>query len=241
MKKVAFLFFLLLFFGFSLNAQTNLREHVSAFNMTSFTYKHDKNWMAYLELQMRSIEDYSLPNYYEVKGGIGYNIKGHQPFIGVGKYGTYRDRKIYQEELRLWLQYVYSHRISSFKLDHRVRAEKRMFHYPQTETDDDTERYRYRLSVTLPLNSEKLQPGTIFANTFEELFFGPELPTFKRNRLFTGFGYVVDDNISTNIGYMWQREFGRTSNRNLHFVYFGVNFTFDREKMGSHVPFPVAD
>jgi hypothetical protein len=36
--------------------------------------------MAYLELQTRSIEEFSKPDY-EVKGGIGYNIdKNNQPF-----------------------------------------------------------------------------------------------------------------------------------------------------------------
>ena len=77
-------------------SQTN--EHLSSFNMVSFTYKHDKKWMAYLELQTRSIEEFSKPDYYEVKGGIGYNIdKNNQPLIGLGRYGTYKDSKFYRD------------------------------------------------------------------------------------------------------------------------------------------------
>ena len=30
--------------------------------------------MLNLELQERSIEDFSKPDYYEIKGGIGYNL-----------------------------------------------------------------------------------------------------------------------------------------------------------------------
>lgn len=231
----------LMLFPLSSTAQTNPREHISGFNMTSLTYKHNKNWMAYAELQLRAIEDYSMPNYYEMKGGIGYTVGKHQPFIGIGKYGTYQDRKFYQDELRLWLQYVYSHKIEKLKVDHRLRAEKRMFHYPQTGLNDDTERYRYRLSLTMPLNTSNIEEGTVFANAFEEIFVGPELPHFKRNRLFGGFGYVLNDYISSNIGYMWQREFGRSNIRNLHFLYFGVNFTIDRLKISPPREIPVAD
>lgn len=50
------------------------KEHISSFNMLSITYKFSKKWMAYTEFQTRSIEDYSYIDYYEMKGGVGYNI-----------------------------------------------------------------------------------------------------------------------------------------------------------------------
>ncbi len=219
------------------------KEHLSGFNMTSFTYKHDKHWMAYLELQERSIEEFSMPDYYEMKGGIGYNInKNNQPFIGFGKYGTYKNSKFYQNEYRIWLQYIFSQNIGKLKIDHRARAEKRFFDFPQTGKTDNTERYRYRMALTLPLNNKKVVPKTFFVNAFEELFFGPDLPTFKRNRVFAGFGYQFNSYVGTNLGYMWQREFAVSGNKNLHFVYFGLNFTFDRLKyMEEHHRIPVAD
>lgn len=211
-------------------AQTNPREHISSFNVATLTYKHDENWQALLELQSRGIEDFVKIDYYEVKGGIGYNIGNHQPFVGIGTYGTYRNSKFYQREMRLWLQYIYSHNIDRLKLDHRVRAEKRFFSYPQTDTEENTERYRYRLAASVPLNNEKMQANTFYVNAFEELFFGPELPAFKRNRLFGGVGYVYSRNVSANLGYMWQREFSASGQRNLHFMYFALNFTIDRLK-----------
>ena len=132
--------------------------------------------------------------------------------------------------MRLWLQYIYSHNIDRLKLDHRVRAEKRFFSYPQTDTEENTERYRYRLTASVPLNNEKMQANTFYVNAFEELFFGPELPAFKRNRLFGGVGYVYSRNVSANLGYMWQREFSASGRGNLHFMYFALNFTIDRQK-----------
>ena len=237
MKKLLILFILI---GYFASAQTD--EHLSSFNMVSFTYKHDKKWMAYLELQDRAIEEFSKPDYYEVKGGIGYNIdKNNQPFIGIGRYGTYKESKFYQEEFRIWLQYIFSLKISKLKIDHRLRAEKRFFYFPQSGLADNTSRFRYRMALTLPLNKDKIEPNTFFLNAFEEVFAGPNAPNFKRNRLFGGFGYQLNDYIGANMGYMWQREFANSGNRSLHFLYFALNFTFDRLKYNEMHQIPVAD
>lgn len=237
MKKLLILFILI---GYFASAQTD--EHLSSFNMVSFTYKHDKKWMAYLELQDRAIEEFSKPDYYEVKGGIGYNIdKNNQPFIGIGRYGTYKESKFYQEEFRIWLQYIFSQKISKLKIDHRLRAEKRFFYFPQSGLADNTSRFRYRMALTLPLNKEKIEPNTFFLNAFEEVFAGPNAPNFKRNRLFGGFGYQLNDYFGANMGYMWQREFANSGNRSLHFLYFALNFTFDRLKYNEMHQIPVAD
>ena len=203
-------------------------QNLSGFGVMSLTYKITPKWMAYGELQARSIQDFSIPDYYELKGGIGYNFKkNHQPFIGIGRYVTFRDHDLYQQEIRLWGQYTLTQNVSKLKIDHRVRAEKRFFDYPQTDEKSDTERYRYRLSGTLPLNTEKVQQNTFFLNAFEEIFVGPGDPGFKRNRLFTGMGYQLEKNMGTVIGYMWQREFSTSGNKDLHFLYWGLNFTID--------------
>lgn len=241
MAKTNWILFLILITGFC-KSQTNSSEHISGFNMASITYKQDKHWLFYIESQARQIEDYSKIDYYEIKGGIGYNInKNHQPFIGVGKYGTYKSDKLYQNEIRLWLQYIYSHNINRLKLDHRVRLEKRFFDFPQTDTQIEDSRARYRLTLTLPINNKKTVPGTFFVNAFDEIFFAPKEPNFKRHRVFGGFGYVFNDYLNVNMGYLWQREFAFTGNRNLHFMYFGLNFVFDRLKHFEYQKIQVAD
>lgn len=241
MPKILLLF---LFAGVLLSAQ-KAENHVSNFNMTSFTYKHNQKWSLYAELQMRSIEDFMQPDYYEMKGGPMFNInRKNQVMLGIGKYGTYREARFYQRETRLWLQYVLSHSISRVKIDHRVRAEKRFFYFPQTEAQSNDERYRYRLALTIPLTKAKLEPGVLFFNTFEEVFFGPKNPdTFKRNRFFSGLGYQVNQVTNANIGYMWQKELSSVNpDRNYHFIYFGINFTYDRLKdQEGGYSVPVAD
>ncbi len=242
--KKAFLFPLLLL-GFCISAQTEFKPHVSGFMMTSLTYRHNSRWSAYIELQTRSIEDYSHLDYYEMKGGPAYNFnKNNQVLIGFGRYGTYKDNKFSQREYRLWLQYVLSQNAGKVKLDHRARAEKRFFSYPQQNSVANDERFRYRLSATMPLSGDKITPGTFFVNAFEEVFFGPANPgsdIFKRNRTFAGFGYQISPLMNTNFGYMWQKEFVTGGNKNYHFVYFGLNFTINRTQEGHSGGIPVAD
>ena len=239
-------YFLLCLFLFSFfNAQTKDGTDVSNFNMTSFTYKHNSKWSAYIELQTRSLEDFMKPDYYEIKGGPSYNFnKNNAILVGIGKYGTYQDSDLYQKELRIWLQYTLSHKWDRLKIDHRFRAEKRFFDYPQDGTKKNDERFRYRLSLTLPLNSEKIQPGTIFANAFEEIFLVPnDQEFFKRTRTFGGFGYQVNNSINANLGYMFQKEFSSLKGNTVYnFVYLALNFTLDRQKLHDFkAPIPVAD
>ena len=234
--------FVALLVGVMMFGQDGYKEHISNFNMTSFTYKHDKKWSAMMEAQLRSIDDYMLPDYYELKGGIGYNfIKNNQLFVGVGKYGTYEDRVLEQQEVRIWLQYVLTQSISSLKLDHRVRAEKRFYTYPQDGSKHNTERYRYRISATLPLKGDKVEEKSFFVNAFEEVFVGPKDNFFKRNRMYGGFGYQFSSFGNVNLGYMFQRDFSISSAKNLHSVYFAMNFTFDRLKHNEYHSIPVGD
>ncbi|MBS1550087.1 MAG: DUF2490 domain-containing protein [Bacteroidetes bacterium] len=231
---------LLFFISTLMKAQTE--DRFSNYVMMSFSYKHDKQWSAYLELQARSIEKFSTPDYYELKGGIGYNLnKNNQAFVGIGKYGTYKNDKMSQEEFRIWAQYTYSQQWNKLKIDHRVRAEKRFYYYPQTDKTDQGERFRYRISGTYPLNKEKIEPGTLFANVFEEIFVGEYEPFLKRSRTFAGLGYQINPYMGTNLGYIFQKEFSNSGNKNIHFIYLSLNFSFDRLKYNESHTIPVAD
>lgn len=218
---------ILIFSALFLYSQNN-DEHLSGFSMISLTYNMDKNWMLYAELQERSIEDFSKPDYYEIKGGGGYNFNKHnQAFVGLGRYVNYTNSTISKEEFRMWLQYTYSINLDKLKIDNRIRAEKRFFHDPAKDLNSNDERYRYRLTGTYPLNHQKLEPKTFYVNAFDELFVGPHNDLFKRNRVFGGLGYVFSDHVSANLGYLWQRELSPAV-RNLHFLYLGFNFTLSK-------------
>ncbi|MCY0968463.1 DUF2490 domain-containing protein [Chryseobacterium wangxinyae] len=226
MKLITSLGFVLMMSLFS------AQEHISAFNALTVTYKFHPKFFLYAEGQMRGIEEYTYPDYYEIKGGLGYNLtKNHKPFVGLGRYATYKDHAIDKEEFRIWLQDVIDFKKGIVKFENRFRVEKSWFYEPKTDKNSERMRYRYRLNISVPLNSKKIAPGTLFANVYDEVFFvTPMKPTFARNRLYGGFGYQADEIFGIVTGYLWQREFDAKGNKNVHFVYLALNINIDGTK-----------
>ncbi len=224
--KNRFYFVIILLLSFTVNAQ---QEHISSFNAITVTYKFHPKFYLYAEGQVRGIEDYSYPDYYEIKGGVGYNLtKNHKPFIGIGRYGNYKNRIMDKEEFRVWLQDVIDLNAGKVKFENRFRAEKSWFYEPVKDVHSDRIRLRYRMNISVPLNSESVKPGTVFANVYDEVFFvTTEKPLFARNRVFGGFGYQIDENFGIATGYLWQREFAKSGNKNIHFLYLALNITID--------------
>ncbi|HAO06423.1 MAG TPA: DUF2490 domain-containing protein [Chryseobacterium sp.] len=208
------------------------QEHISSFNALTITYKFHPKFFLYLEGQSRGIEEYTYPDYYEIKGGLGYNLtKNHKPFIGLGRYATYKDRSINKEEFRVWLQDVIDFKKGIVKFENRIRAEKSWFYEPQSDKNSERMRYRYRLNVSVPLNAKEVKKGTVFANVYDEVFFvSPMKPTFARNRVYVGGGYQIDNSVGVVAGYLWQREFNASSNQNFHFLYVALNINIDGTK-----------
>lgn len=237
--KMKILYFFLLLIFVPLSAQ---KEHISSFTSVSLTYKVNPKFFLFAETQLRGMEDYTYPDYYEIKGGIGYNLtKNHKPFIGIGRYGNYKNHAMDKEEFRVWLQDVLDIKMGKFKFENRVRAEKSWFYEPQKDLHSDRIRLRYRLNISVPLNSESVKPGTLFANVYDEVFFvTTQNPLFARNRVFGGLGYQIDENFGIASGYLWQREFAESGNKNLHFLYLALNITLDNSD-DKNYHFPGAD
>lgn len=225
-------FFMKLFFSFSLFFAFTIyygQEHISSFSAVTLTYKFHPKFFLYAEGQLRGNEDYTYPDYYEIKGGLGYNLtKNHKPFIGLGRYVNYKNHDLSREEFRVWLQDVIDLRKGIVKFENRFRIEKSWFYEPNIDKASQRMRYRYRMNITVPLNAKTVKPGTLFANAYDEVFFvTPMKPTFARNRVYGGFGYQIDENFGIVTGYLWQREFEAARNRNLHFVYLALNINID--------------
>lgn len=225
-------------------ALSSAQEHISNFNAITVTYKVHPKFFLYAEGQLRSIEEFSLPDYYELKGGMGYNLtKNHKPFVGLGRYVTYKNRLLDREEFRVWLQDVIDFKSGVVKFENRFRAEKSWFYEPKTDKTSERFRYRYRLNISVPLNAKKIEKGTLFANAYDEIFFvSPNKPTFARNRVYGGLGYQIDKNFGIASGYLWQREFEAKGNKNIHFVYLALNINIDGAAVESSEPeYPGAD
>ncbi len=238
MKRLLLTFVIVLF-----AVKAFAQEHPSNFTAISLNYKFHPKFFLYAEGQLRSVEDFSYPDYYEIKGGIGYNLGKHKPLIGVGRYVNYKNHSMSREEFRIWVQDVYEIKKGIVKFENRIRLEQAWFNDINKNDKYTRNRYRYRLNVSAPLNAKEVKPGTVFANVYDEVFFiSPMKPTFARNRLYGGFGYQADENFGLVAGYLWQRDFEAKGNKNTHFVYLALNINIDGTKHPEKTyEFPGAD
>ncbi len=161
-------------------------------------------WGCYIELQTRTNKFFNEAFYYEVKGGISYDIaKNYTALIGTGRYVTYDyddlDSPPTKLETRLWEQMVINQFLSRVKIEHRYRIEQRFF-----DGGDYRNRFRYRLNMAMPLNHAKIDSKTFFLSVFDEIFLTNQAPHFERNRFFLGMGYQFDKSLSITGGLMNQ-------------------------------------
>lgn len=210
------------------------KESISSYNVLTVNYKHNSKIFAYAEGQLRGVKDFSYPDYYEIKGGVGYTLtENHKPLIGIGRYVNYKNHSLEKEEFRVWLQDIYDLKAGNFKFENRFRAEKSWFYNSLKDEHSDRMRLRYRLNISVPLNDDKVSPGTLSAMVYDETFFVlADDPLFSRNRVFGGFSYQIDHDFAITSGYLWQREFAQSGNKNLHFLYLGLSVSIDRTQSG---------
>ena len=118
---------------------------------------------------------------------------------------TSTESRIYQEAL---LPHKVGNRVY---LTHRFRFEQRF-----VEDQDFRTRYRYNLFLNVPLNASALQPKAVYAALYNELFIngqtdigdGRTVELFDRNRTYLGLGYVLNDGIRFQLGWMNQKTVG---------------------------------
>ena len=172
-------------------------------------------WGGFAEVQARTNGVFHDYFYNELKAGGSFDIDPNFTVtVAGGRYTTsdYQDLGAgpLNSEKRLWEQMVltqYSHRL---KLEHRYRIEQRWFAF----RDDRTEfrqRFRYRLNGFLPLNNQKIEPGTIFLTAYDEIFLNPKGPVFERNRVYGGVGYQFNKHFIAQVGYVNQANYNYTA------------------------------
>lgn len=98
-------------------------------------------------------------------------------------------------ENRLYEQLLLKNSLGNFKFSHRYRLEQRFINSPTG--DNITEhRARYFLRVTYPLND------SWFLTAYDEVFINLQNDFFGQNRLYGAVGYNINDNLSTQVGYL---------------------------------------
>ena len=115
----------------------------------------------------------------------------------------------YYMQFRFWEQFLFVMRFNRAKVYHQLRTEQRWArrNFEVGSPYDLTFRFRYKLTTYVPLNHHHLEPGTIFFSGYEEIFMQSgrqiEYNNFEDNRFFLGLGYIINNNLQIQAGYMW--------------------------------------
>ena len=187
-----------------LQAQSDL-DHLGTWNILNVRLKLTQRWSLFAEPQLRSLRFYDHFHYYEIKGGVQFNLNPNFSFLaGFGDYHTYQEGGNFVEpqlndEFRSWLQITMSQQLHRFKFEHRYRAEQR---WPSSGYRN---RFRYRLNAVFALGDKKLTPGDWYLTASDEIFFTDRAPYFERNRFFMGAGYLVSDRLTLQA--CWMKQF----------------------------------
>ncbi len=206
LKTLAWLLLLSSNTGNYINAQ-NATSQIGSWNILHVKVNVNNQWDVFVEPQLRSLSFYNQYHYYELKGGLTYNLTSNFSFTtGVGAYNTYSEGGNFklpfqQKETRTWVQMVMKQQVARLKFEHRYRAEQRF------TNNGFRNRFRYRLNTVVPLNNKKTIPKTFYASAWNELFFTDKAPYFERNRFFVGGGYEVSETVALQSGYLHQFDY----------------------------------
>lgn len=180
-------------------------------------------WSGYVEFQLRSLSLYDRFYYYELKGGATYSFNKDFSFtLGTGLYSTFNEGPEFdgytkQTEVRVWEQFIMKQKLSIIEIEHRYRIEQRF-------TEKYANRFRYRLNASVPLNNIKMEPQTVYAAVYNELFFTDKLPHFSRNRFHAGAGYIFNEKLSLQAGWLRQVDFLKNKERRKSFLFTSLSY-----------------
>jgi hypothetical protein len=172
--------------------------------------------------QLRLVQGFESSQHY-VRNGLEIYVTPKLSIVPIGymyvrnfQYGK-QPALFVNNEQRIWQQIIYRHNYRNLFFAHRFRFEERFVQKHHAGPDgmvvnDGYEtflkRIRYRLQVQIPLNKEKIEPGTWFVGIFDELFYSWGTPiTFHKpdqNRIYTAIGYQFSKKFSIQGGAFYQ-------------------------------------
>ena len=109
-------------------------------------------------------------------------------------------------EHRLYGQFTSKNTLGKFKATHRYRFEQRFIDSPISGKDTQY-RSRYLLRVSYPIDKNW------FVSAYDEIFINLQEPVFSQNRLYTAVGYHINNNITTQVGYLKNHFTGKNYDR----------------------------
>lgn len=228
LKKALILIGAFLYFGLEVQSQT---PGTGTWNVLTGRYNIDKRWHVFAELQLRSQQTYHHFNYYEVKGGLGYNfLPNLSGLIGTGRYVTHPvdqdfGRPVLQTEQRVWQQLIYNQKMHSIRIEHRLRAEQRY------TSAGYRNRFRYRINFIVPINKKQIGDNTLFMSTSNEFHFNNDGVFYEQNRLYWGLGYQFNRSWSFQSGWMYRIDYFKNNRAQYkNYIQASLQFTLNAKK-----------
>jgi hypothetical protein len=185
--------------------------------------KFNKNWGAYLDMQLRSADEWGSVRNFLFRPGVTYYLNDQHEFtLGYLLNQTFMKVAGSSDnvltEHRVWEQYVHKHKLSTISVSHRFRLEQR-FIERRANNDLFSQRLRYFIRFILPLQKGKqnFDKGP-FAALQNELFFNlqkkKELNNniFDQNRAYLAAGYRFSKKLDVEAGYLNQSVKGLNNN-----------------------------
>lgn len=225
MKKWIYLGLLLSSLNNVLGAQESDLEKLGTWNVLNIKADIGERWSVFVEPQLRSLLLYDHFHYYEIKGGVTYDLSPTFTFTtGIGRYDTYREGGDFvtpktNNEIRTWLQLQMYQHLERIRFEHRYRAEQRW------TSNGFRNRFRYRFNTLLPLNGPKVEPGTFYLSVSDELFLTDNAPYFERNRFFIGIGHEFSPLFTLQMGWMNQFDYRINDETGRNFLQ--ISFLFE--------------
>lgn len=166
--------------------------------------KIDSKWNIHNEVQYRNYNAIGDLEQLLLRTGVGYNLSPNNNNLLLG-YGLIRsenynvnNEKSANEEHRIYQQFVTKQSFGRVSWQHRYRLEERF------TASGFKVRFRYFLAAKVALNKPTLEKNTFYISAYNEIFINNKETFFDRNRIYGGFGYVVNKNVKLELGYMNQ-------------------------------------
>jgi hypothetical protein len=221
MRLSILLLLLFCFLHTKISAQTD--HQTSGWIMFLNNTKLSEKWGAYMDMQVRSSDNFENVRSFLFRPGITYYVNAkNEVTLGYLLNDTFThldgtgDNKL--TEHRIWEQYVFKHKIQRVIASHRFRVEQR-FIEKQGPEDAFAQRFRYFARFILPLKKgeQAFEKGAYLALQ-NEIFLNIQHKQkvnnhfFDQNRAYLATGYRFSKKVDAEVGYLLQAVKGVSNN-----------------------------
>lgn len=165
---------------------------------------HDQ-FSLHSEIQYRN-HDILPPDLEQLLIRVGVNYHATDKVMLTAGYGYianhfYESPKLGPEiqENRIWQQFILKNKVNRIQFEHRYRIEQRWIE------EVFRSRFRYRVMVSIPLNKEVIEKGTVYFTFYDEIFVNGNADFFDRNRLYGALGYQISKSFGLQFGLLNQQ------------------------------------